>query len=163
MEEPQSSGCPLDRGEGELVKRSETTDGVKPRAEASKEVRPRPMEYGPPGPQLPGPWASTPYPPSPTGGVAPPGGRQRSALKIRLDILESVRDEGPSKSSWIICKANLSGKAYPEYLRELVSLGLLNENRDGASKSYTLTAKGLDFVNQVKEAEAFAAGFGLTM
>jgi predicted transcriptional regulator len=95
--------------------------------------------------------------------VEPPDGRPRSALKIRLDILESVRDEGPSKSSRIICMANLSGRAYPEYLRELVSLGLLNENRDGTSKSYTLTAKGLDFVNQVKEAEAFAAEFGLTM
>jgi predicted transcriptional regulator len=95
--------------------------------------------------------------------VTPPGGRQRSALKIRLDILESVRDEGPSKSSRIICMANLSGKAYPEYLRELVSLGLLNENRDGTSKLYSLTAKGLDFVNQVKEVETLAAEFGLTM
>ena len=56
--------------------------------------------------------------------------------------------------------ANLSGRAYPEYLRELVSLGLLNENRDGTSKSYTLTAKGLDFVNQVKEAETLAAELG---
>ncbi len=145
------------------MKRSETTDGMKPRAEAWKEVRPRPMEYGPLGPQLPGPRASTPCPPSPAREAQPLGGRQRSALKIRLDILESVRDEGPSKSSRIICMANLSGKAYPEYLRELVSLGLLNENREGTSKSYTLTAKGLDFVNRVKEAEAAAAEFGLTI
>jgi len=91
------------------------------------------------------------------------GERPRSALKIRLDILESVRDNGPSRSSRIICMASLSGRAYPEYLRELVSLGLLNEERDGASKSYTLTAKGLGFVNRVKEAEAFAADLGLTM
>ncbi len=59
--------------------------------------------------------------------------------------------------------ANLSGRAYPEYLRELVSLGLLREDQDGGSKSYTLTAKGLDFVNRVKEAEALAADFGLVI
>jgi predicted transcriptional regulator len=59
--------------------------------------------------------------------------------------------------------ANLSGRAYPEYLRELVSLGLLSEERDGDANSYTLTAKGLDFVNRVKEAQAFAAALGLTM
>jgi len=145
------------------VKRSETTDERKARVELSKVVGPWPMEYGPPGPQLSGPRASPHHPLPPAREVEPPDGRPRSALKIRLDILESVRDEGPSKSSRIICMANLSGRAYPEYLRELVSLGLLNENRDGTSKSYTLTAKGLDFVNQVKEAEAFAAEFGLTM
>ena len=91
------------------------------------------------------------------------GERPRSALKIRLDILEGVRDNGPSRSSRIICMANLSVRAYTEYLRELVSLGLLNEDRDGASKTYALTAKGLDFLNQVKEAEAAAAEFGLTL
>ena len=145
------------------MKRSETTEGDKARVELSKVAGPRLMEYESHGPQLPGPRASTPCPSSPKGEVTSPGGRQRSALKIRLDILESVRDEGPSKSSRIICMANLSGKAYPEYLRELVSLGLLNENRDGTSKLYSLTAKGLDFVNQVKEVETLAAEFGLTM
>jgi len=59
--------------------------------------------------------------------------------------------------------ANLSVRTYTEYLRELVSLGLLNEDHDGASKAYTLTAKGLNFVNRVEEAEAAAAEFGLTL
>ena len=115
------------------------------------------------GPNRPVPGLRHPVHLPPAREAQPLGGRPRSALKIRLDILESVRDEGPSKSSRIICMANLSGKAYPEYLRELVSLGLLNENREGTSKSYTLTAKGLDFVNRVKEAEAAAAEFGLTI
>jgi predicted transcriptional regulator len=116
------------------------------------------MEYGSRESRVTGSWASPP-PPSPSAGEAAASGeRPRSALKIRLDILEGVRDNGPSRSSRI-----LSGRAYPEYLRELVSLGLLSEERDGDANSYTLTAKGLDFVNRVKEAQAFAAALGLTM
>jgi predicted transcriptional regulator len=93
----------------------------------------------------------------------PPSERPRSSLKISLDILESVRDEGASKRSKIICMANLSTKRSVKYLGELVSRGLLMETRDGTATCFTLTAKGLEFVNQVKEAEAFVAGFGLTI
>jgi|GEM_PF-1184138 predicted transcriptional regulator len=136
---------------------------LKQRAKASKALRPQRMEYGSRESRVTGSWASPP-PPSPSAGEAAASGeRPRSALKIRLDILEGVRDNGPSRSSRIICMANLSGRAYPEYLRELVSLGLLSEERDGDANSYTLTAKGLDFVNRVKEAQAFAAALGLTM
>jgi predicted transcriptional regulator len=121
------------------------------------------MEYGSREFHISGSWASPPRPSSSAGEAVASGERPRSALKIRLDILESVRDEGPSRSSKIICMANLSVKRSAKYLGELVSLELLKEDRDGAAKSYTLTAKGLNFVNQVKEAEAFAAGLGLTI
>ena len=87
----------------------------------------------------------------------------RSALKTRLDILEAVRDEGPSNRFRITTVANLSAKGSPAYLEELVSLGLLMENREGRSKSYALTAKGLDFLNRLKEAEAIVATFGLEL
>lgn len=46
---------------------------------------------------------------------------------------------------------------------ELVSRELLREDREGSAKSYTLTAKGLDFLHQMKETEAYAASLGLTM
>ena len=87
--------------------------------------------------------------------------RPRSALKIHLDILETLRDEGPCKQSKIICMANLTTKRSSKYLGKLISNGLLKENQD--AKMYSLTAAGLDFVNQVKEAEAFIAAFGLTL
>jgi len=91
------------------------------------------------------------------------GRRPRSALKTRLDILETVRDEGPSRQSKIITRANLSQERSVKYLEELVSRGLLAENWDSASKSFALTAKGLDFVNQLKEVEALVAAFGLAI
>jgi len=117
-----------------------------------------PGEFHTPSPHAPSPRLS-----SPAREAVSSAERPRSALKIRLDILESVRDEGPSSSSKIICMANLSVKRSAKYLGELVMRGLLREDRDGAAKTFTLTAKGLDFVNQVKEAEAFAADLGLTI
>ncbi len=43
------------------------------------------------------------------------------------------------------------------------SKGLLEEKQDEDSKYYTLTSKGLEFINQVKKAEAFVVGFGLAI
>lgn len=57
--------------------------------------------------------------------------------------------------------AKLSHERSVIYSGELVSRGLLNENPESVARSHTLTAKGLDFVNGVKETEAFVASLGL--
>jgi predicted transcriptional regulator len=95
--------------------------------------------------------------------AVPSNEHPRSALKIRLEILETVRDEIPSKSSKIMRIANLSHERLVRYMEELVSLGLVNEKRDNGAKSYTLTSTGLEFVNQLREAETFVASFGLSI
>ena len=87
--------------------------------------------------------------------------RPRSALKIYLDILTTVRDEGNTKPTRILYRANLSHDRLVKYLGELNAKGLLEERQDEDSKYYVLTQKGLDFINQVKKAEAFVMGFGL--
>ncbi len=130
---------------------------------ASKGMRPLRAGREPGESHTPIPHAPSPRLSSPTREAVSSAERPRSALKIRLDILESVRDDGPSSSSKIICMANLSVKRSAKYLGELVMGGLLREDRDGAAKTYTLTVEGLDFVNQVKEAEAFAADLGLAL
>ncbi|MGA2199866.1 MAG: winged helix-turn-helix domain-containing protein [Nitrososphaerales archaeon] len=89
--------------------------------------------------------------------------RPRSALKIYLDILITVRDEGNTKPTRILYKANLSHDRLVKYLGELTTKGLLDERQDEDSKFYTLTQKGLDFINQIKKAEAFVMGFGLAI
>jgi predicted transcriptional regulator len=89
--------------------------------------------------------------------------RPRSALKIYLDILITVRDEGNTKPTRILYKANLSHDRLVKYLGELTTKGLLDERQDQDSKFYTLTQKGLDFINQIKKAEAFVMGFGLAI
>jgi predicted transcriptional regulator len=89
--------------------------------------------------------------------------RPRSALKIYLDILVTVRDEGNTKPTRILYRANLSHDRLVKYLGELSSKGLLEEKMDEDSKYYTLTQKGLEFINQIKKAEAFVMGFGLAI
>jgi predicted transcriptional regulator len=97
------------------------------------------------------------------GKAAPRSEPNRSSLKTRLDILEAVRDEGPSNRFKITTMANLSAERSVRYLEELVSLGLLMENPERAPRSYALTAKGLDFLNRVKEVEAIVAAYGLVL
>ena len=89
--------------------------------------------------------------------------RPRSALKIYLDILVTVRDEGKCKPTRILYKANLSHDRLVKYIGELISKDLLEEKVEEDGKYYTLTQKGLDFINQVKKAEAFVMGFGLAI
>ena len=91
------------------------------------------------------------------------GERPRSALKIYLDILETVRDEGNTRPTRILYHANLSHDRLVKYLGELSGRALLEERQDNEGKYYVLTSKGLDFINQVKKAEAFVMGFGLTI
>jgi predicted transcriptional regulator len=91
------------------------------------------------------------------------GERPRSSLKIYLDILETVRDEGNTRPTRILYRANLSHDRLVKYLSELNTRTLLEERTDSDGKYYTLTAKGLDFINQVKKAEAFVMGFGLSI
>ena len=89
--------------------------------------------------------------------------RPRSALKIYLDVLTTVRDEGNTRSTRILYRANLSHDRLVRYLGELTAKGLLEERQDEDGRFYTLTQKGLDFIYQVKKAEAFVVGFGLSI
>jgi predicted transcriptional regulator len=129
----------------------------------SKAIRQSLTDYHSQESHEPDSWASSPRSSLSTGEVVLSSQRPRSALKIRLEILETVRDEGRSKPTKIMLMTNLSHERFVRYLEELVSRGLLKENRDSVARSYTLTAKGLDFVNQVKEAESFVAAFGLAI
>ena len=91
------------------------------------------------------------------------GERPRSALKIYLDILVTVRDEGNTRPTRILYRANLSHDRLVKYLAELSAKGLLEEKQDEDGKFFTLTQEGLDFINQIKKAEAFVVGFGLSI
>lgn len=88
--------------------------------------------------------------------------RPRSALRIYLDILETVHQEGETKPTRILYKANLSHDRLVKYIGELVSKGLLEEKQDGENRYYLLTSAGLEFINELRKAEAFVSGFGIS-
>ena len=88
--------------------------------------------------------------------------RPRSALRIYLDILETVHQEGNTKPTRILYKANLAHDRLVKYIGELVSRGLLEEKQDEESRYYVLTNSGMNFINELRKAEAFVAGFGIS-
>ena len=89
--------------------------------------------------------------------------KPRSSLKIYLDILNTVLEEGKAKPTRILYRANLSHDRLTKYIEELKSKGLIKENQVEDGRFYTITQQGLDFVHEVKKAESFVSGFGLNI
>jgi len=91
------------------------------------------------------------------------GEKQRSVLRISLDILNTVRDEGDAKPTHILYRANLSHERLVKYLDDLTSKGLIEMKQDGENRTYNLTPKGVSFLIEMTRAESFVQGFGLTI
>ncbi len=89
--------------------------------------------------------------------------KQRSVLRINLDILNAVRDEGDAKPTHILYKANLSHDRLVKYLEELTSKGLIEVTQEGENRTYRLTSKGVSFLIEMRRAESFVQGFGLAI
>lgn len=91
------------------------------------------------------------------------GEKQRSVLRINLDILNAVSDEGTAKPTHILYRANLSHERMVKYLDDLTGKGLLQMKQDGDNRTYSLTPKGVGFLLEMRRAEAFVQGFGLAI
>ncbi len=66
---------------------------------------------------------------------------------------------GPTK---ILYAANLSHDRLTQYLEELVAKELIQEAEENESnKSYLLTEKGREFLNEYKKIERFSQAFGI--
>jgi predicted transcriptional regulator len=89
--------------------------------------------------------------------------RQRSRLRIYLDILNAVKDMGDAKPTHVLYKANLSHDRLVKYLDELVGRGLLEVKQDGDGRVYAMTPKGVGFLIEVRKAESFVEGFGIPL
>lgn len=89
--------------------------------------------------------------------------KQRSVLRIQLDILNAVRDEGNAKPTHILYKANLSHDRLVKYLDELTAKGLIQVQQEGENRFYRMTPKGISFLIEIRRAEAFILGFGLAI
>ena len=91
------------------------------------------------------------------------GEKQRSVLRINLDILNAVQQEGEAKPTHILYKANLSHERMVKYLDDLTAKGLIEAKQDGENRTYSLTTKGVSFLIEMRRAEAFVQGFGLAI
>ena len=89
--------------------------------------------------------------------------KQRSALRIALDILNAVQELHDAKPTHILNKANLSHDRLVRYVDRLLERNLIEAHQDGENRFYTLTPRGVQFLLEMRRAEDFVVGFGLSL
>jgi predicted transcriptional regulator len=87
---------------------------------------------------------------------------KREKLQVINDILKAIQEKnGKIKPTHILYKANLSSQMLNEYLGDLIKRGFVLENIEKKGKTYTLTQKGFDYLNQYSRVKEFIETFGL--
>jgi predicted transcriptional regulator len=94
---------------------------------------------------------------------APPAraaAKYRSQLRIYVDIMRVIqRESNQAKPTRILYGANLSHDRLLKYLDELKALGVIQETGTD-DKLYSLTQKGIEFLNNFRKVESFSGAFG---
>lgn len=88
--------------------------------------------------------------------------KKRGRLDIIKDILEVIRSKsGNIKPTHILYKSNLSHQMMQEYLAELMQKGFIQEHRFTQGKRYSITPKGLTYLQKYRSIVDFTESFGL--
>lgn len=89
--------------------------------------------------------------------------KQRSSLRIYLDIISAINEEGLARPTHILYKANLSYDRLLRYLEDLEQKGMIEVKQEKDAKYYALTPKGVKFLIELRRAESFIKGFGFDL
>ena len=89
-----------------------------------------------------------------------PTAKYRSQLRIYVDMMQVIqRENNQAKPTRLLYGANLSHDRLVKYLEELKTLGVIQETGTD-DKVYSLTQKGIEFMNNFRRVESFASAFG---
>ena len=95
--------------------------------------------------------------------VSKPTLKYRSQMRIYVDIMRVIQREGnEAKPTRILYGANLSHDRLVKYLEELKGLGVIQES-GSEDRIYSLTQKGIEFMNNFRKVESFASAFGFSI
>lgn len=90
--------------------------------------------------------------------------KYRSQIRIYADILLVIeREKGNAKPTHVLYGANLSHDRLVKYLAQLKEQGLVEEEGVSDRTTYSLTDKGIEFLNQFKKVSQFAEAFGFVI
>ena len=88
--------------------------------------------------------------------------RKRERLEVIKDILESIRTNRNIKPTRLLYSSNLSPQMFKEYINELISKGFIKlDIDDKEKKTFSLTKKGNDFLQEYRVIENLIENFGL--
>jgi predicted transcriptional regulator len=101
--------------------------------------------------------------PSEQGQATKPVSKYRSQFRIYVDVMHVIqRENNEAKPTRILYGANLSHDRLVKYLEELKTLGVIQESGID-EKTYSLTQKGIEFLNNFRKVESLASAFGFTI
>lgn len=88
--------------------------------------------------------------------------KKRERLDVIRDILLKVKESRQIKPTRLLYASNLSPQMFKEYINELISKKFVRlDIDDREKKSFSLTKKGQDFLQEYKVIENFIENFGL--
>ncbi len=88
--------------------------------------------------------------------------KKRERLDIIKDILMSIRENRNIKPTRLLYASNLSPQMFKEYINELISKNFIRLDIDKKEKkTFSLTPKGNNFLEEYKVIENFISNFGL--
>lgn len=89
--------------------------------------------------------------------------KKRNRLQVIYDILEVIRNRGKNiKPTHILYKSNLSHQMMQLYLNELIDKGFILEGlTPKGGKTYSLTDKGFNYLNEYQKITKFIDSFDL--
>ena len=88
--------------------------------------------------------------------------RKRERLEVIRDILNSIRSNRQIKPTRLLYASNLSPQMFKEYINELLTKGFIKFEIDKKEKkTFSLTPKGQEFLQEFKVIENLIENFGL--
>ena len=88
--------------------------------------------------------------------------KKRERLQVIRDILDSIRKTRNIKPTRLLYSSNLSPQMFKEYVNELIEKGFMKIDIDKKDKkTFLLTPKGFEFLQEYKVIENFVENFGL--
>jgi len=88
--------------------------------------------------------------------------KKRERLEIIKDILMAVRDNRNIKPTRLLYASNLSPQMFKDYINELIAKEFIKLDIDKKDKkTFSLTQKGSEFLEEYKIIENFVENFGL--
>ncbi len=88
--------------------------------------------------------------------------RKRERLEIIKDILRSIRENRNIKPTRLLYASNLSPQMFKEYINELITKDFIRlDVNKKEKKTFSLTNKGNEFLEEYRVIENFVENFGL--
>lgn len=87
--------------------------------------------------------------------------KKRERLEVIRDILKATKEKRNIKPTRLLYASNLSPQMFKEYVDELVEKKFINIDVVSDKKTFSLTKKGFEFLNEYKVLERFVESFGL--